>query len=48
MLETAQKEQDMDKLERLCSETKALVDENGWHHNVCQADESALHMYHMC
>ena len=47
-LET-EKKQNMDKLGRLCSEhwDKGLLDEKGWYHNVCQADECTLHIYYI-
>ena len=37
-LETAQKNQNLDKLEDFVLRER-LVDEKGWHHNVCHADE---------
>ena len=39
-------EQDMENFGRLCSEAnwQRLMDENDWHHDVCQTGEWALHI----
>ena len=51
-LERAQKKrpkkQNIDKLDEDFVLRERLVDEKGWHHNVCQADEYTLHIYYLC
>ena len=48
-LETAQKK----KYGQTCKALfwalrQRILDEKGWHHNVCQADECTLHKYYLC
>ena len=46
-LETAQRKQNMDKLEDFVLRER-LVYEKGFHYNVGQADECTLHIYYLC